>query len=326
MKQFASVLIATCLLANGQATSATEGLFVGGSFTGFSMDSDRFLDGSDEAYIGGLSLGYRFFNDWALELNAGTEIAGHEMDVAQANFYYYFGEEKGQWRPYAVAGISYFDQEDSLDDLRPDEEETHQAQFGFGLAKMYSDHLELRGDVRIYHKVREGQDGTNDAAINFALNYYFESRKQPEAEALPPRIPEPVRRLSEPAREPVKPVETVTVSLNVEFEFDKAVVRAIYGDELETIASAMQEHDDILLVLEGHTDSRGSDAYNQDLSDRRAAAVKAKLVEDYGIPLGRISTVGYGESRPIASNDTDEGRARNRRVIGEMSYTEVLAD
>ena len=88
----------------------------------------------------------------------------------------------------------------------------------------------------------------------------------------------------------------------------------------------MKAHEDIDLVLEGHTDSRGTDAYNQKLSERRAAAVKAKLTEMYGIPAGRISTVGYGESRPIADNATDEGRERNRRVIGEMSYSEIVVE
>jgi OOP family OmpA-OmpF porin len=62
------------------------------------------------------------------------------------------------------------------------------------------------------------------------------------------------------------------------------------------------------------------------LSDRRAKAVKAKLAQDYGIAANRISAVGYGESRPIASNETDEGRARNRRVVGEMSFSEVAVD
>ena len=103
-------------------------------------------------------------------------------------------------------------------------------------------------------------------------------------------------------------------------------MRNIYGDELAAVANAMNAHDDIDLVLEGHTDAIGSDAYNQDLSARRAAAVKERIVQDYGIDPGRISTVGYGESRPIADNSTDEGRARNRRVIGELSYTEVVAD
>jgi len=180
---------------------------------------------------------------------------------------------------------------------------------------MFTDHLEFRGDVRGLHKVREGQNGVNDGAINLALNYYF---NDPKAEPAPP----PPTPVPEPFDEPE--TRTISIRLNVEFDFDKATVRNIYGDELEAIAKAMKVHDDIDLVLEGHTDSVGTDAYNQDLSDRRAAAVKAKLSDDYGIPAKRISSAGYGETRPIADNDTDEGRQRNRRVIGELSYTEVM--
>jgi outer membrane protein OmpA-like peptidoglycan-associated protein len=64
----------------------------------------------------------------------------------------------------------------------------------------------------------------------------------------------------------------------------------------------------------GHTDSRGRDAYNQALSERRAASVKDYLVAG-GFPAGQIGTVGMGETQPVADNDTDEGRAKNRRVV-----------
>ena len=103
-------------------------------------------------------------------------------------------------------------------------------------------------------------------------------------------------------------------------------MRAIYGDELEAIANAMKAHDDIELVLEGHTDATGTDDYNQGLSERRVIAVEAKLAEMFGLDPARISTVGYGEARPIADNSSQAGRARNRRVIGELSYSEVLSD
>jgi len=121
-------------------------------------------------------------------------------------------------------------------------------------------------------------------------------------------------------------VRTITVRLNVEFEFNKAKVLAVYGEELDAIAAAMKSHQEIELVLEGHTDSRGSDYYNIGLSERRAEAVRAKLSSDYGIDRSRIYAVGYGETRPIDTNDTDEGRARNRRVVGEMTYSEVVID
>ena len=66
--------------------------------------------------------------------------------------------------------------------------------------------------------------------------------------------------------------------------------------------------------VEGHTDSFGSDASNNDLSQRRADAVRAYLLSQTGLPENRIAAIGYGESRPIATNDTAEGRAKNRRI------------
>jgi OOP family OmpA-OmpF porin len=67
-------------------------------------------------------------------------------------------------------------------------------------------------------------------------------------------------------------------------------------------------------VVEGHTDSTGADAYNQALSERRANAVLKYLV-DAGVPAARLSARGFGESEPVADNDTAEGRAQNRRVV-----------
>ena len=70
--------------------------------------------------------------------------------------------------------------------------------------------------------------------------------------------------------------------------------------------------------LEGHTDSIGTDEYNMALSRRRAESVKKYLVEKFSIDETRISTLGYGESKPAASNETDEGRQNNRRVVANI--------
>ncbi len=311
------------LLATTMHVNANEGLYMGPSLTGYYLDSDRYIGGGEEAIVGGLNVGYRFFNDWALELGVGTEIANSDLELAKLDFYYWFGEDTDSWRPYFTLGAVYYEQDVSSSGptLNPDQKYTHQGSVGFGLSKMLDTHWEFRGDVRFLHQVREGHEGINDGAVNLALNYYFN-----------PPTPEPVAAAVVPEPEyvpaPKAPPETrsITVRLNVEFEFDKAVVRAIYGDELEAVAKAMKVHEDIDLVLEGHTDSIGTDKYNQGLSERRVIAVEAKLAADYGINPDRISTVGYGESRPIADNATAEGRARNRRVIGEMTYTEVVVD
>lgn len=321
MKKFLSVFAGLVLLVSAVSASANDGVYVGASLSGYFKDTKRFVQNHDNSLVGGLNLGYLFKSNWAIEANVGTDLYGHGMDQAQLNLYYLFGDDDSAWRPYILAGVSYIDQDsNNLLEMQPDEEETDQAQIGFGLSNMLNDHWELRGDVRLYHKINGGKDATNDTAVSLALNYFFNAPAKPVQEVVQP---EPVPMVAEEP-EPEPEIRTITIRLNVEFEFDKAVVRNIYGDELRAVASAMKVHNDIQLVLEGHTDSRGKDDYNLDLSQRRAEAVKAKLVQDYGIPAARISAVGYGETRPIDTNETEAGRARNRRVVGELSYTEVV--
>lgn len=83
---------------------------------------------------------------------------------------------------------------------------------------------------------------------------------------------------------------------------------------LEEIGKMLLEHADLRLGIEGHTDSDGEEAYNQTLSERRSAAVKAFIVEAYGIDPDRLQASGFGESRPVAENATPEGKQQNRRV------------
>ena len=113
-------------------------------------------------------------------------------------------------------------------------------------------------------------------------------------------------------------VESVRVELDVKFDFDKAQVKPeSYGD-IKALADFMKQYPQTSTVVEGHTDSVGSDAYNQRLSERRASAVRDVLVNQYGVESGRVQSVGYGESRPVADNATAEGRAINRRVEAEV--------
>lgn len=82
---------------------------------------------------------------------------------------------------------------------------------------------------------------------------------------------------------------------------------------IQKLATILNKYDDTNVVVEGHTDSTGSEAYNQRLSEQRAESV-ASLIRAYGVYGSRISTVGYGETRPVASNETAEGQRLNRRV------------
>ena len=89
--------------------------------------------------------------------------------------------------------------------------------------------------------------------------------------------------------------------------------------KIDAVAEIMNNHPDYKLTIDGYTDNTGKSAYNHELSLKRANAVKARLITD-GIAGSRITTHGYGEERPVATNDTVEGRAKNRRVEFLVSY------
>jgi outer membrane protein OmpA-like peptidoglycan-associated protein len=112
-----------------------------------------------------------------------------------------------------------------------------------------------------------------------------------------------------------------TLPADVLFDFDKADIRPDARAALESIsASIAKRFPDAPLEIRGHTDAKGADGYNQDLSERRAASVKAWLAGQGGIETGRMVTFGFGETKPVAPNtrpdgsDDPAGRQRNRRV------------
>ncbi|MCB9543346.1 MAG: OmpA family protein [Myxococcales bacterium] len=108
--------------------------------------------------------------------------------------------------------------------------------------------------------------------------------------------------------------EKIEIYEKIYFELDKAIIRPISFSILDQVVRVVVRNPQIKrLRIEGHTDSQGTDAYNMDLSQRRADAVMKYLVTA-GVDPGRLEAVGYGESRPIETNDTKEGRATNRRV------------
>jgi outer membrane protein OmpA-like peptidoglycan-associated protein len=106
----------------------------------------------------------------------------------------------------------------------------------------------------------------------------------------------------------------VSLPADVLFDFDKADIRADAAQALAQLATVIRAYPSGRVDLEGHTDSKGDDAYNQRLSLRRADSVKVWLAEREGIAAARFATRGAGESKPVASNDDDAGRQKNRRV------------
>ena len=103
---------------------------------------------------------------------------------------------------------------------------------------------------------------------------------------------------------------------HIEFGFDKAEIDIDFAMELDTVGEILNQNPASYIVLAGHTDNKGAEEYNLALSHQRVDAVASYLAKEFNIDPNRISTFWYGEAAPVASNDTEEGRQQNRRVVG----------
>jgi OOP family OmpA-OmpF porin len=300
------------------------------------FDGDRNFD--DEATPWG-SLEWAFSDHWAAEVfytegDSETSRTNLDLDITnwQLNMMYYGGSYIGggnRVRPYLLVGGGEVDYEFS--DGSDTVETTVNA--GAGLRWMITPRFGARVDARMLHSLDEEQ---NDWLFTAGLNFYFGK----VAEDIPPPPPEPMDSDGDgvtddrdqcpgtPAGTRVDangcplPVERVaSIKLKVNFDFDSTKVKEQYFNDIGELAAFLKRFDDVDVELEGHTDSTGPETYNQMLSQRRAEAVRDMLVNQYGIASSRIKPMGYGESRPVASNDTKEGRAENRRTMATLEVT-----
>ncbi len=105
----------------------------------------------------------------------------------------------------------------------------------------------------------------------------------------------------------------ITFDSGILFGFDSYALTPAASGNIQELAKTLNKYDDTEVVIEGHTDSKGSEAYNQRLSEQRASSV-ARFLQDLGVSGTRITEKGYGLNQPIADNSTEAGRAKNRRV------------
>ncbi|MEE4357711.1 MAG: OmpA family protein [Desulfococcaceae bacterium] len=317
---------------------------------GYSFDDDREL--LDLGKIFTVSLGYNFSRNFASELgfsyiHTDADVCCSDDDVyayqPRLDFLYHITPENN-FVPYLVAGVSYlfFDE----DNIAPAEiDDTVQASAGLGVKYFVTDNLALRAEGRYYHGF---EDSDNEYAVTAGLVYQIggERRSEPCADGdndgvcdetdrcpdTPPGVAvnsagctevEPDtgmqkaggtgQALEESDTPP--PALPEMMSVTVWFDFDRTVIKSEYRSKLEELAAFMQEYPETRASIEGHTDSIGSERYNQKLSEKRAVSVKQYLTEHFGIAPERFILYGMGESQPAASNRTKEGRAQNRRAI-----------
>jgi len=303
MKQFGifiSVIFMSIFINVARAESDSN-VYAGFGISSLALDSERVIGVPTRSpghtpKIGSLFLGYQFNNRWSLDLTLGTDLSNNvNTDQVSINGYRFFGDKN--WKPYISAGVSSF----SINDATVDQ--TEQIQAGFGLSGSLSNNLELR--VGYQHFFDLDDTSYNDDGVTVALNWHFKK----------PRTTTVARAVPQPESIPEKKEVTETFELLVQFDFDKADIKSTYKPQFDVIAGVLKESPDKSMTVEGHTDSTGTEEYNQGLSERRAEAVVKKFIQDYGIASGRLSIKGYGESRPVADNIAAEGRAKNRRAF-----------
>jgi len=311
----ASLVAATSFgaLAQGQGAVEVEG-FVNRYFT----DSQRDF-AHDEGNLFGGSIGYYLTDDVELALSYGEyhdlrgegsrgskNIKGNLTDLKAI---YHFGQPGVGLRPYVSAGFGHQSIGDANGGGR---NRSTLAIAGAGAKYYFTEMFYARAGVDALYNIDQG-DTEWQAGVGVGLNFGGGSKPAPAPAPVVAAAPEP---MPEPAPEPA--LETVRVELDVKFDFDKDRVKEeSYGD-IKNLADFMNQYPQTTTTVEGHTDSVGSDAYNQKLSERRANAVRDVLVNQYGVDGSRVNTAGYGETRPVADNATDSGRAINRRVEAEV--------
>jgi OOP family OmpA-OmpF porin len=204
----------------------------------------------------------------------------------------------------------------------PEKEEKFQAKVGLGLQYQINDAWAVRGEIERY-RLRDplGNRGEMDLASISLIRAFGRPAARPipapEPVVMQPEV-QPVAPVVQPAPQPVS--EKVSFAAEALFDFDRAVVKPEGKAGLDELMSKLQGMDTEVMIAVGHTDSVGSDAYNQTLALRRADAVKAYLVSK-GLDQARLYTEGKGETQPVADNGTAEGRAKNRRVVIEVVGT-----
>ncbi|WP_374762242.1 OmpA family protein [Massilia scottii] len=203
--------------------------------------------------------------------------------------------------------------------------------FGVGLEYKFTEALALRAEAENY-RIDDALRSNGNTKL-YSMNLVYKLGRPAASAPVPAPAPAPMPEatpapapapMPAPAPAPVPVSEKVSFAAEALFDFDKSVVKPEGKAALDDLLNKLQGMNTEVMVTVGHTDSVGSDAYNQKLSLRRAEAVKAYIVSK-GVETSRVYTEGKGESQPVADNKSADGRAKNRRVTVEVVGTRTTA-
>lgn len=296
MKKF----LALSLVLSGSLFAANN-LFeitpqVGGTFH---IKNDRYKDSAELSY--GLKFASRIAPSVLAEIgyDRADSAKGSERNQSTDINRYYMNlvKEFDVWDKtslYVLGGLGYEDLSSNFQNMDSD----FFGQYGVGLRHEVAQYLHLKTEIRHLASF----DGRSDVIAMVGFTIPFGVYAQAETPAPTP----------EPALSHIH-------TFSVQFPFDSTNIAPEYNAEIADFAEYMKQNPNQTAIINGHTDSTGNPAYNQKLSERRATAVKNKIIEE-GIAAERLDARGYGETKPIADNATKEGRKQNRRVEAEV-YT-----
>ena len=292
--------------------------------------------------------------------DAGTISLDAEQEMISGNFLIgteeFTGYTDNAFKPYVLvgAGQSKIEVEDAAGNFVTGSKDTI-GNLGLGAMYRINDALSLRGEARAIHNFDESWwEGMALAGLEVVLGGHLaptvavppmqeplvvtapvvvvvESDLDSDGDGVPDSIDAcPGTPMNVVVDERGCPVQvdiedTLKMELRVFFDNDKSAIKNQYKPEIAKVAEKMREYPNSVASIEGHASKTGpSAAYNQRLSEARAVAVKSMLTNEFGIEPNRLSTVGYGYDRPIADNNTEEGRAMNRRVFAIITGDKTM--
>ncbi len=302
-------------------------------------DDDR-QTGNHSNY--GFAFGKNVSENWSVEFNHNQADLGEgPLDLSFAatslDTLRFFARDSAI-SPYITMGAGVL----NIDPTRGAGEDKFMAQAGLGMLWRFGDHFALRPEAKARWNDDSGPAGdATDIIAMLGFQFTFGAPPPPPPPAPPPPAPEPAPA---PPPPPPPPADTdgdgVTDDVDkcpgtapgvavdavgcerkgsitlegVNFEFNSADLMVDSRPALDRVAVDLKKYPRLKVEMQGHTDSVGADAYNQNLSQRRADSV-AQFLTNAGVPTGQVTARGYGESEPVADNKTEEGRAQNRRVV-----------